>query len=105
MSELTTDQALGFIADMLCMCNGTLEDKHVNGCPQYKVAKDWLMQVQREAKIEELRKVAEIIERTHLSDEYGNEGYDGDGMMPGYVSIPEWLCARADRMETEEITT
>ena len=52
MSELTTDQALGFIADMLCMCNGTLEDKHVNGCPQYKVAKDWLMQVQREAKAE-----------------------------------------------------
>ena len=59
MSELTTDQALGFIADGLCDCMGTLEEHHTNGCPQDNNAASWLAQVQRDAKVEVLRDVVQ----------------------------------------------
>ena len=84
MSELTTEQALGFIADGLCDCEGTLEDSHTDGCPQDEVAKAWLAQVRREAKIEELRDVAEYFERS---------------IVPYGVEIGSWLLARAEQIE------
>lgn len=101
MSELTTEQALGFIADMLCDCEGTLEEHHTNGCPQDEVAKAWLTQVQREAKAEALREAAAEwtqgewagATRYHnrVADRLASAQYAGD-----------WLRDRADRMEAGE---
>ena len=56
MSELTTEQALGFIADGLCDCMGTFEEHHTDGCPQDNEARAWLAQVQREAAEPHLRR-------------------------------------------------
>ena len=56
MSELTTDKALSFIADGMCVCEGTLEDSHTDGCPQDNEARAWLAQVQREAAEPHLRR-------------------------------------------------
>ena len=88
MSELTTGKALGFIADGLCDCMGTLEDSHTNGCPQDEVAKAWLAQVQREAKVQALREAAECC---------------GENQMIREGGVKEWFSIRADWMETEKL--
>ena len=87
MSELTTEKALGFIADGLCACEGMLEEHHTNGCPQDNEAASWLAQVQREAKAEELRKVSESFERS---------------IVPNGAEIGSWLSDLADRMEDDK---
>ena len=59
MSELTTEKAIGIIADDLCFETGGIDEPHTNGCAQEAVAKAWLAQVRREAKIEALREAAD----------------------------------------------
>ena len=87
MSELTTDQALGFIADGLCDCMGTLEERHTNGCPQDSKAKAWLAQVRREAKIEALREAAKDSQMGPVP-----YGWNASG-------IASWLLACAEQIE------
>ena len=84
MSELTTEKVIGILADELCFETGGINEPHTNGCAQEAVAKAWLAQVQREAKTEELRDVAEYFERS---------------IVPYGVEIGSWLLARAEQIE------
>ena len=59
MSELTTEKVIGILADELCFETGGINEPHTNGCAQEAVAKAWLEQVKREAKVEALREAAD----------------------------------------------
>lgn len=108
MSELTTEKALGFVADGLCVCEGTLEDSHTNGCPQDAKAKAWLAQVRREAKAGELREAAERVSQLRDVSCMARDGMTDRqaAMERDYRFFREspvgWLLDRADRMEDEK---
>lgn len=108
MSELTTEQALGFVADGLCMCEGTLEEHHANGCPQDKAAEDWLAKVRREAKAEALRGAAERISQLRDVSCMARDGMTDRqaAMERDYRFFREspvgWLLDRAEQMEEEK---
>lgn len=59
---LTDKQALGFIADGLCMCEDTLEDPHINGCPQDEVATQWFLKTQHRAMAQGYRLAADYLD-------------------------------------------
>ena len=102
MIELTTEQALGFIADGLCACEGTLEDSHTDGCPQDNEARAWLAQVQREAKIEALREAARELQKD-VDRPLGANAHPREvGRRDGLQKSWSLLHARADRMEDEK---
>lgn len=42
-----------------------------------------------------LRDLVGVIDAHHLTDELAHEGYDGDGMLTGDVTIPDWLRSLA----------
>lgn len=108
MSKLTTEQALGFIADGLCACESMLEEHHTNGCPQDKAAEEWLAKVRREAKAEELRQAAEQISQLRDVSCMARDGMTDRqaAMERDYQYFREspvgWLLDRADRMEDGE---
>lgn len=105
MSELTTEKALGFIADGLCVCDGTLEDSHTDGCPQDNEAKSWLAQVRREAKAEALREAAERVSQLRDVSCMARGGMTDRqaAMERDYRYFREspvgWLLDRAEQME------
>ena len=115
MSELTTDQALGFVADGLCACEGTLEDSHTDGCPQDNEARAWLAQVQREAKVQALREVADAalaVREAHCkvwpwpgSPEWSEAAHEYELTRVAFEQLREspwgWIMDRADKLEWE----
>ena len=102
MGELTTEQALGFIADELCERSVGYNEDHSKGCPARAIAQEWLAQVQREAKIEELRRLAQEIAKapiTVLAIYSEADGAYVDGMGNARKAIVKAIQDRADRME------
>ena len=73
MSELTTDKVIGILADELCFETGGINEPHNNGCAQEAVAKAWLAQVRREAKVQALREAARAFEVSTINIQiFGN---------------------------------
>ena len=107
MSELTTEQALGFIADGMCVCEGTLEERHTNGCPQDEVAVAWLAQVRREAKVQALREAADDMDARANKNGLiaGADRWEGyySGVLSSILKETSALRDRAEQIEAEKL--
>ena len=102
MGELTTEQALGFIADELCERSVGYNEDHSKGCPQRAIAQAWLAQVRREAKVQALREAADELNKS-ASRPLGPMVHIRDiGLRDGLMKCWSMLRARADRMEAGE---
>ena len=116
MSELTTEKAIGIIADDLCFETGGIDEPHTNGCAQEAVAKAWLEQVKREAKVEALREVADAalaVREAHCkiwpwpgSPEWSEAAHEYELTRVAFEQLREsprsWIMDRADKLEGEK---
>ena len=116
MGELTTEQALGFIADELCERSVGYNEDHSKGCPQRAIAQAWLAQVKREAKIEALREAADAalaVREAHCgawpwpgSPEWSEVAHEYELTRVAFEQLREYqwglIMDRADRMEAGE---
>ena len=105
MSELTTEKAIGIIADDLCFETGGIDEPHTNGCAQEAVAKAWLAQVKREAKVEALREAARAFEAATINIQIFGNSPEAELVRVDNAArarFVESLRARADRMEAGE---
>ena len=115
MSELTTEKAIGIIADDLCFETGGIDEPHTNGCAQEAVAKAWLAQVKREAKVQALREAADAalaVREAHCkvwpwpgSPEWSEAAHEYELTRVAFEQLREspwgWIMDRADKLEGE----
>ena len=105
MGELTTEQALGFIADELCERSVGYNEDHSKGCPQRAIAQAWLAQVRREAKIEALREAARDFEVSTINIQIFGNSPEAELVRVDNAArarFVESLRGRADRLEAGE---
>ena len=116
MSELTTEKAIGIIADDLCFETGGIDEPHTNGCAQEAVAKAWLAQVKREAKVQAHREAADAalaVREDHCgawpwpgSPDWFEVAEEYEATKAAYEQLKEspwgWIMDRADRMEAKK---
>ena len=115
MGELTTEQALGFIADELCERSVGYNEDHSKGCPQRAIAQAWLAQVQREAAVKTLREAADAalaVREAHCkiwpwpgSPEWSEAAHEYELTRVAFEQLREspwgWIMDRADKLEGE----
>ena len=115
MSELTTEKVIGILADELCFETGGINEPHTNGCAQEAVAKAWLTQVQREAKVQALREAADAalaVREAHCkiwpwpgSPEWSEAAHKYELTRVAFEQLREspwgWIMDRADKLEGE----
>ena len=114
MSELTTPVAIEILIDE--MCDRLTNYQHEAGeCPGEYAVRKWLAQVQREAKVEALREVADAalaVREAHCkvwpwpgSPEWSEAAHEYELTRVAFEQLREspwgWIMDRADKLEGE----